>query len=76
MRVDCDFESAGATPGTIDEKPPAAIHAPNIPETSISQDALTIPTRDGAAVVEAGADVQVDRDRLRGGGHKRWRRKA
>jgi hypothetical protein len=76
MRVDCDFESAGATPGTIDEKPPAAIHAPNIPETSISQDALTVPAGDGAAVVEVGADVQVDCGGLRWDGRKRWRRKA
>jgi len=76
MRADGNFESAGAAPGMVDEKPPSAVHSPNIPETTIPKDTLAVPARNGAAVVEAGPDVQVDRDRLRGGGHKRRRRKA
>ena len=48
-----------ATPSPIDEEPPTAIHAPNVPETAVAQDSLAIPASDGAAIVEAGADIDV-----------------
>jgi hypothetical protein len=76
MRTDGDLESACATPGVIDKKPSTTVHTPNIPETAVSQDAHAIPAGDGAAVVKAGADVQVDRNGLCRSRHKRWRRKA
>lgn len=75
-RVNCNFESVVAIPGATDERPRAAIHAPNMPETTASQGALAIPTCNGAAVVEAGSDFQVNRSCLRESGHSRLRRKA
>ncbi|WP_311030279.1 hypothetical protein [Mesorhizobium koreense] len=75
-RVNCNFESVVAIPGATDERPRAAIHAPNMPETTASQGALAIPTCNGAAVVEAGSDIQVNRSGLRESGHSRLRREA
>jgi hypothetical protein len=76
MRPDCDFESAPAASGPIDEKPPAAIHAPNIPEATISQDTFAVPATDGAAIVEACSDLQADRNGFSGSGHDSRRREA
>jgi hypothetical protein len=47
-----------------------------MPETTASQGALAIPTCNGAAVVEAGSDIQVNRSGLRESGHSRLRREA
>ncbi len=43
-----------------------AIDTPDVPEASISEDPLSIPAGDGATIVEAGADVQVDRSCVSG----------
>ena len=63
-----DFESAATAPGPIDEEPAAAIDAPDVPKATIAQDSLATPAGDRPAIVQAGADRQVDRDCLR------WRR--
>lgn len=76
MRVNCNFEPSVAIPRATDERPRAAIDAPNMPETAVSQEALAIPARSGVAIVEAGSDIQVNRSGLRGSGRSRRRRKA
>jgi hypothetical protein len=49
-------------PGATDEEPPAAILASNVPETTTAQDPLAVATGDGTAIVETGADTDVDCD--------------
>jgi hypothetical protein len=68
VRVNSYFEQECPTPRVIDVEPSAAIHPANIPESAIAQDSLSIPARDGAPVVEAGAYINFHRDSMSG----RW----
>jgi hypothetical protein len=65
----CNFEAAAAAPSVIDEEPPAAILASNVSKTAIAQDSLAISASDRSAIVQAAADIDVDRDGIGG----RWR---
>ncbi|WP_442582351.1 hypothetical protein ACSBOB_10555 [Mesorhizobium sp. ASY16-5R] len=73
VRAYGDFKPAAAAPGVINQKPPAAIHPANFAEAAATQDSLASPARDRAASIEAGANRDVDRDRM-SGRRKRYRR--
>jgi hypothetical protein len=71
--VQCDLEANDASPSVIDEKPSAAVDGPNVAETAIANESLTIPTRDPSAIAEVGANIDIDRHGL-GDGRQGQRR--
>lgn len=68
MRAYGDLKSTADPSGVIDKKPAAAVHPADVPKTTIAQDSFAVPASDGAPIVEAGANVHLDRDGLRSGG--------
>ncbi|WP_161991459.1 MULTISPECIES: hypothetical protein [Rhizobium/Agrobacterium group] len=56
-----NFEIAAASPGVIDECPASAIDAADISEATVLNELLTLPARYGAAKIEIGTDMNVDR---------------
>jgi hypothetical protein len=66
VRVQRNLEAISAAPSMIDEKPPAAIDAPNVPKPSVPQEPFTLATGDSPAAVQAGADRDADARGLHG----------
>ena len=61
-----NFKVSAGTACPIDEKAPAAIHTADVPKTTVAQQPLAVPACDRPVVVEAGADIDLDRDGMGG----------
>jgi hypothetical protein len=56
----------GGSARPINEKAAAAVHTPDVSKTAVAKESFALPAGDRSAVVEAGADVDVDRDSISG----------
>jgi hypothetical protein len=65
-----DFKVTAGSARPIDEKAPAAVDTPDVPKTAIAKESLALPAGDRPAVVEVGADIDLDRDGMS------WRRQS